>query len=82
MRDAYVKATTHGFRSTFRHWPGDMTNFPREVCEQALAHVISDETEAAYRWSDALAKRRLLTDGPHTACLIGGKPVTTSRRRC
>jgi hypothetical protein len=39
-----------------------MTNFPRELCEQALAHVIEDETEAAYRRSDALAKRRLLMD--------------------
>ena len=39
-----------------------MTNFPRELCEQALAHVIADETEAAYRRSDALAKRRLLMD--------------------
>jgi hypothetical protein len=48
MRDTDVKATTHGFRSTFRDWAGDMTNFPREVCEQALAHVIADETEAAY----------------------------------
>jgi integrase len=58
--DTDVEATTHGFRSTFRDWAGDMTNFPREVCEQALAHVIADETEAAYRRSDALAKRRLL----------------------
>ena len=59
-RHTDVKATTHGFRSTFRDWAGDMTNFPREVCEQALAHVIEDETEAAYRRSDALAKRRRL----------------------
>ena len=50
-RHTDVKATTHGFRSTFRDWAGDMTNFPREVCEQALAHVIEDETEAAYRRS-------------------------------
>ena len=57
MRDADVKATTHGFRSTFRDWAGDMTNFPREVCEQALAHVISDETEAAYRRSALRAGR-------------------------
>jgi integrase len=61
-RHTNVKATTHGFRSTFRDWAGDMTNFPRELCEQALAHVIEDETEAAYRRSDALAKRRLLMD--------------------
>ncbi|MEH2497860.1 integrase [Bradyrhizobium sp. AZCC 1678] len=61
-RQADVKATTHGFRSTFRDWAGDMTSFPREVCEQALAHAIEDETEAAYRRSDALAKRRRLMD--------------------
>ena len=61
-RHTDVKATTNGFRSTFRDWAGDMTNFPRELCEQALAHVIADETEAAYRRSDALAKRRLLMD--------------------
>jgi integrase len=61
-RHTDVQATTHGFRSTFRDWAGDMTNFPRELCEQALAHVIADETEAAYRRSDALAKRRLLMD--------------------
>jgi len=39
-----------------------MTNFPREVCERALAHVVENETEAAYRRSDALAKRRLSMD--------------------
>jgi integrase len=61
-RHTDVEATTHGFRSTFRDWAGDMTNFPRELCEQALAHVIADETEAAYRRSDALAKRRRLMD--------------------
>lgn len=61
-RHTALPATTHGFRSTFRDWAGDMTNFPREVCEQALAHVVSDETEAAYRRSDALAKRRRLME--------------------
>lgn len=39
-----------------------MTDFPRDVCEHALAHALVDETEAAYRRSDALAKRRLLMD--------------------
>jgi integrase len=68
-RHTDVKATTHGFRSTFRDWAGDMTNFPRELCEQALAHVIADETEAAYRRSDALAKRRLLMDEWAAYCM-------------
>jgi integrase len=48
--------TTHGFRSTFRDWCGDHTEFPREVAEAALAHAIGDSTEAAYRRSDALQR--------------------------
>jgi integrase len=68
-RHTDAKATTHGFRSTFRDWAGDMTNFPRELCEQALAHVIADETEAAYRRSDALAKRRRLMDEWAAYCM-------------
>ncbi|CCE01290.1 site-specific integrase [Bradyrhizobium sp. STM 3809] len=71
-RHTTTKATTHGFRSTFRDWAGDMTSFPREVCEQALAHVIAGETEAAYRRSDALAKRRVLMD--EWAAYCGPKP--------
>jgi integrase len=54
--------TSHGFRSTFRGWAGDATNFQREVIEAALAHAIGDATEAAYRRSDALDKRRRLMD--------------------
>jgi integrase len=68
-RHTNVEATTHGFRSTFRDWAGDMTNFPREVCEAAIAHIIEDETEAAYRRSDALAKRRLLMDEWAAFCM-------------
>jgi integrase len=52
--------TAHGFRSSFRDWAGERTSFPREVAEQALAHVIGDETERAYRRGDALEKRRAL----------------------
>jgi integrase len=52
--------TVHGFRSTFRDWCADCTDFPREVAEQALAHSLGDKTEAAYRRSDALEKRRKL----------------------
>jgi integrase len=53
-------ATTHGFRSTFRDWAGDRTAFPRDVIETALAHAVENETEAAYRRSTALEKRREL----------------------
>jgi integrase len=52
--------TVHGFRSSFRDWAGERTNFPREVAEAALAHVLTDKTEAAYRRGDALEKRRQL----------------------
>jgi integrase len=52
--------TVHGFRSSFRDWAGDETHFPREVAEAALAHVVGDEAEQAYRRSDALTKRRAL----------------------
>lgn len=59
-RHTSTPATTHGFRSTFRDWTGDCTNFAREVAEAALAHAIGDDTEAAYRRSTALEKRRAL----------------------
>ena len=54
--------TVHGFRSAFRDWAGERTNFPREVAEAALAHVVGDETERAYRRGDALEKRRALME--------------------
>ena len=61
-------ATVHGFRSSFRDWAGNCTNFPREVVETALAHVIGDRAEQAYRRSDALAKRRKLMEAWAAYC--------------
>jgi integrase len=55
-------ATVHGFRSSFRDWAGNETHFPRELAEAALAHVIGDKAEQAYRRGDALDKRRALMD--------------------
>jgi integrase len=52
--------TVHGFRSSFRTWASERTNFAREVCEQALAHTISDAVERAYRRGELLEKRRRL----------------------
>lgn len=52
--------TVHGFRSAFRDWAAEQTNFARETAEAALAHVVKDKTEAAYRRGDALEKRRQL----------------------
>jgi len=54
--------TVHGFRSTFRDWAAESTNIPREVAEQALAHVLADKVEAAYRRGDLFAKRRRLME--------------------
>jgi integrase len=52
--------TVHGFRSSFRDWAAERTNFPREVAEMALAHTVSDKVEAAYRRGDLFSKRRQL----------------------
>lgn len=52
--------TMHGFRSTFRDWAGEHTNYPREVCEMALAHKVADGAEAAYWRGDIFEKRRAL----------------------
>ena len=52
--------TPHGFRSTFRDWTAERTNFPNEVAEMALAHAIKGQTEAAYRRGDLFEKRRRL----------------------
>jgi integrase len=49
--------TAHGFRSAFRDWASECTNFSREVCEMALAHSVRDKTEAAYRRGDLFTKR-------------------------
>lgn len=54
--------TTHGFRSSFRDWVGEETEFPREIAEAALAHQVGDEVERAYRRGDALNKRRELME--------------------
>lgn len=52
----------HGFRSTFRDWAGEETNFPREIVEMSLAHLVGSEVERAYRRGDALERRREVMD--------------------
>ena len=52
--------TVHGFRSTFRDWAAETTNFSREVAEQALSHSLPDKVEAAYRRGDLFDKRRAM----------------------
>lgn len=60
--------TVHGFRSSFRDWAGNVSSFPREIIETALAHVIGDKAEQAYRRSDALEKRRKLMEAWAAYC--------------
>lgn len=62
LRVMDTEVTVHGFRSTFKDWAEDTTNFANGVIEAALAHRVGDETERAYRRSDALLKRRKLME--------------------
>lgn len=77
LRRLDLDCTVHGFRSSFRDWCGDATSFPRELAEQALAHVIGSKVEAAYRRGDALAKRRELMSA--WAAFLTGKTVADDR---
>jgi integrase len=70
--------TVHGFRSTFRDWAGDCTNFARELIEASLAHVVGNAVERAYRRSDAFAKRRRLMEAWAGYC---GKVVSLATDR-
>jgi integrase len=58
LRRLKVDATAHGFRSTFRDWCSEETDYPSEVAEKALAHAIENKVEAAYRRGKLLEKRR------------------------
>ncbi len=60
--------TVHGFRSSFRDWAGELTDFPREIAEAALAHIVGDTTERAYRRGDALEKRRRMMEAWEAYC--------------
>jgi integrase len=70
--------TAHGFRSTFRDWAAEHTNFPSEVVEMALAHAVESKTEAAYRRSDLVEKRRDLMGAWADFC---GRSVPFTRER-
>jgi integrase len=60
--------TAHGFRSTFRDWAGELTSFPREVIEAALAHALESKVEAAYARGDLIEKRRKLMEAWAAYC--------------
>lgn len=58
VRELGIPGTVHGFRTSFRTWAQECTNFPREVAEAALSHKVGDSTEQAYARSDVFEKRR------------------------
>ncbi len=79
-----IGAVPHGFRSSFRDWASERTDHPREVIDAALAHVVRNQTEAAYARSDLFERRRLLMDD--WAAYVGrqrdsGHDVQLLRRR-
>lgn len=62
LRRMKVNATAHGFRSTFRDWVAERTNYPNEAAEMALAHSVGNKVEAAYRRGDLYEKRILMME--------------------
>lgn len=68
LRRMKQDCTVHGFRSSFRDWAAECTGYAHEVCEMALAHVIGNKSEAAYRRGDLFEKRRRLMSDWATYC--------------
>jgi integrase len=84
LRGLRPGSTVHGFRSSFRDWAGDSTDFPRDTIEMCLAHAVEDEVEAAYRRSDMIAKRRRVMDAWASYCGRGvqkGEVIALANRR-
>ncbi len=79
-----VPAVPHGFRSTFRDWAAERTNYPRDMAEQALAHTLGDKVEAAYRRGDMLEKRRKMMQAWAAFCdlpvVVQGENVVAINR--
>lgn len=71
LRRHEIPAVPHGFRSSFRDWAAEKTDHPREVVEAALAHVVQNKVEAAYRRTDLFERRRRLMDD--WAAYVAGK---------
>lgn len=78
QRMGHGDITVHGFRSTFRDWAAERTNYPREVAEAALAHTVADRVEAAYRRGDLFEKRRRLMNDWATYCGRVEVPATVT----
>jgi len=77
MRDMNADAVPHGFRSSFKDWASELTAYPNEVSEMALAHAIGDKVEAAYRRGELFEKRRLMLDDWAAFC---GTPTRARKR--
>jgi integrase len=69
LRKIDPHVTVHGFRSSFRSWAAEQTNYPREICEQALGHALGSKVESAYLRSDFLEKRKKLMQAWGQYCL-------------
>ena len=79
VRRMKAPCVPHGFRSTFRDWAAEHTNYPSEMAEMALAHTISDKVEAAYRRGDMFEKRRQMM-ADWAAFWRGSRSVMPTRR--
>ena len=73
LQKTHPALTAHGFRSSFRDWCAEKTNFPSELAESALAHTIKDATQAAYERGDKFDKRRKLMSAWDLFCIKGSK---------
>ncbi len=80
-RMGHAGLTSHGFRSTFRDWAAERTAFPGDVAEAALAHVVGNKVEAAYRRGDLFEKRRRLMDAWAAYCAEGPRGDVVEFRR-
>ena len=81
VRDMDLDCTVHGFRSSFRDWVAEETDYQGEVAEAALAHTISNKVEAAYRRTDFFAKRKSLMRDWANFCLTQASKVKGPENR-
>lgn len=81
LRRMDVDAVPHGFRSTFRDWAAERTNYPNEVAEMALAHAVGNKVEAAYRRGDLFEKRLAMMNDWAEFCSRGGTVTPPSDER-
>jgi len=81
LRRMDVAATAHGFRSTFRDWVAEYTDYASEVAEMALAHAVGDKVEAAYRRGDLFEKRvSLMSDWAAFLAWVRPPSATSAKR--